>query len=297
MKLIPVSVTRMVSRQVLVAQKNSPTILFSAGVAGVITSTVLACRATLKLEEVLEDAETKKALVEKTALEHPDRYSPEDAAQDSKVLQIQTGVAIVKLYAPAIIVGGLSIAALAGSHNILSRRNAALTAAYAGLDRAFKEYRQRVADEFGEEKEKEFRYGVVTNTLNEKTESGNKKTLVKGYQGANSEYARLFNEFNRNFHGIPDYDWAFLKGQQLMANDMLNSKGHLFLNEVYDNLGFPRTKAGAVVGWIKDGNGDGYVDFGIFDGENFDRVYDFVKGLEGEILIDFNVDGVIYDKI
>lgn len=298
MKLIPISVTRMVGRQVLVARKNSPAILFGVGVTGVVTSTVLACRATLKMDEVLEDAENKKQLAETTLREHPSQYSQDDFEQDLKVLKVKTAIEITKLYAPAILVGTISIAALAGSHNILSRRNAALTAAYAGLDRAFKEYRQRVSDEYGEEKEREFRYGVSTETIQEDKESGIKKHIAKHYGNVTSEYARLFNKYSsRNWTGVPAYDWTFLSGIQMMCNDMLNARGHLFLNEVYDSLGLERSKAGAVVGWVKNGNGDGFVDFGIFDGGNFDRVFDFMKGIEGEICLDFNVDGVIYDQI
>lgn len=297
MKFIPVSVTRTISRQVLVAQKNSPTILFAAGVTGVITSTVLACRATLKMDEIISDVETKREMADRAARDFPAQYPERDYQQDLKVLKVQTAITVTKLYAPAIIIGTLSIAALAGSHNILSKRNAALTAAYAALDQGFREYRQRVEDEYGEDKEREFRYGITTDTIREQTEKGSKKSVVTRFGDGRSPYGRLFNEANKHWTGIPEYDYAFLRGQQMMATDMLRSRGHLFLNEVYDNLGYPRTKAGAVVGWVREGGGDGYVDFGIFDGENFDGVYDFMRGLEGELLLDFNVDGVIYDRI
>jgi hypothetical protein len=63
-------------------------------------------------------------------------------------------------------------------------------------------------------------------------------------------------------------------------------------------LGIDRSKAGSVVGWVitKEGTGDNFIDFGVFDGDN-PRARDFVNGREGSILLDFNVDGVIYDKI
>lgn len=293
MKRIPNWVTTKIGRQLLVGQKHSPTVLFGAGVVGVITTTVLACRATLKLEEVLE--ETKANLETSRTLSHKD-YSEKDRQKDTAYIYIRGVVAVTKLYGPALIVGALSVASLAGSHNILTKRNAALTAAYAALDKGFAEYRRRVVSEFGEEKDRELRHGVaVYDGKNDNTGKTDKSIMRAGPAGA-SIYARFFDEYSRSWSPTPEYNLLFLKCQQNYANDLLHSRGHVFLNEIYDMLGIERSKAGAVVGWVISTEYDNYIDLGLFDGDN-PRARDFVNGREGSILLDFNVDGVIYDKI
>jgi len=292
MQLVSGAIGRQIARQALKVEKNSPAILFGAGIAGVIGSTVLACRATLKLEEVLDDAQDKI----KTAktLQHRE-YTTKDRDNDVRIITIQTGVKIIRLYAPAIVLGSASIAALAQSHNILSKRNAALTAAYAALEKGFAEYRQRVVDKYGEEEDRNFRYGSREVDV---LQDGKKKTVVRVGDGEPSIYARFFDPLSPSWNKEPEYNLIFLQCQQTYATDLLRARGHVFLNEVYDMLGIPRSKAGSVVGWIiTDGQVvDAYVDFGIFDGTDH-NVRDFVNGREGSILLDFNVDGVIYDKI
>jgi hypothetical protein len=71
----------------------------------------------------------------------------------------------------------------------------------------------------------------------------------------------------------------------------------VFLNEVYRAIGADHTQAGSVVGWILSDTGDNYIDFGVFNGQDGDRIRDFVNGREGAVLLDFNVDGLIWDKI
>src|SRR5215204_1632419 len=135
MKLVPEAISRTVARNSLLLQKSSPQMLFGVGVVGMVGSTVLACRATLKMDRVLDDA--KEKLDTAKTLEHPD-YSEKDRGRDTTLIYFQTGVQVFKLYAPAIIVGGLSIAALTSSHRILARRNVALTVAYSALDKGFR---------------------------------------------------------------------------------------------------------------------------------------------------------------
>lgn len=277
----------------LLLQKHSPTLLFGAGIAGIVTSTVLACRSTLKLQDVLDDAQNNMKIAK--SLEH-ENYSESDRQKDIALIYIQSTMKVVKLYAPAIIIGGASIAALTSSHNILTKRNAALTAAYAALEHGFEEYRRRVVEKYGEEEDREFRYG--SERIEVVDPETKKKSVVArvGPEGA-SIYARFFDQLSTSWSKEPEYNLVFLKCQQTYANDLLRSRGHVFLNEVYDSLGIPRSKAGAVIGWIldQDGNTDNYIDFGIFDGN--EKARDFVNGREGSILLDFNVDGVIFDKI
>jgi Family of unknown function (DUF6353) len=293
MKLVPEAINRTIARNSLLLQKSSPQMLFGVGVVGMVGTTILACRATLKMDTVLD--ETKDKLETARTLDHPE-YSEKDRGRDVSLIYFQTSVKVVKLYAPAVIVGGLSIAALTSSHRILTRRNAALTVAYSALDKGFKEYRARVVEKYGEEEDRNLRYGTRQVQIEE---DGKKKMVTRVATDSDpSIYARFFDSYSTSWSKEPEYNLIFLKCQQNYANDLLKSRGHVFLNEVYDMLGIPRSKAGAVVGWLLSPNGetDNFVNFGVFDGRD-GPARDFVNGLEGAILLDFNVDGVIYDKI
>lgn len=294
MKFVPAAITKAVGRNSLLLQKSSPQVLFGAGIVGVVGSTVLACRATLKMDEILNEGRDKLEMARN--LDHPE-YSEKDRSRDISLVYIQTSVRIVRAYAPAIILGGLSIAALTSSHRILTSRNAALTAAYTALDEGFKQYRARVVEKYGEDEDRNLRYGTTEITTEDS--KGKRKTTLRVGPGDPSIYARFFDESSSSWSREPEYNRIFLSCQQNYANDLLRSRGHVFLNEVYDMLGIPRSEAGAVVGWLLTPNGstDNHVSFGVFDDKQNERVRDFVNGYEGSILLDFNVDGIIYDKI
>lgn len=292
---LPEAITRKVAHTSLVASKNSPQILFGAGILGFVGTTVLACRATLKLDGVLNEAQSDQRIA--NAMDHED-YSERDRDRDIHIIKVKCGVEIARLYAPAVFLGAASIAALTKSHHILEDRNANLAAAYIALDRSFKEYRQRVVEKYGEEEDQYFRYDTEeVEIADEKT--GKKKTVRRVGPNAHSQYARFFDELCDEWDREPEYNLNFLHCQQNYFNDMLRARGHLFLNEVYDRLGIPRSREGAVVGWVltNDGSTDNYVDFGIWDDFASYKIRDFVNGREGAILLDFNVDGLIWDKI
>jgi hypothetical protein len=292
MKLASGAVAKMVSRRALVLDKHSPTILFGAGVVGMVGSTVLACRATLKMDEVLEKAEDD--LKTAKSLEHRE-YSERDRQRDISIIYVRTGAELAKLYAPAVILGAASIAALAQSQNILNKRNAALGAAYAALDKGFNEYRARVVEKYGEEEDRNFRYGSREVDIIDK--DGKKQTVTRVGDKDPSIYARFFDQLCPDWSKEPEYNMIFLKCQQNYLNDLLRARGHVFLNEAYDSLGIPRSRSGAVVGWLLSDQGDNYIDFGIFSNPDDYKIRDFVNGREGAILLDFNVDGVIYNLI
>lgn len=295
LKTIRNVLTSKMGRQILVARKHSPALLFGAGIVGVVATAILASRATLKLDEVLEEAQDELDRVRSAS---NTRYSDEERQRDLVVVYVRSGLKVAKLYAPSVLIGVASIAALSGSHVILSRRNVALTAAYAAVDKAFRQYRDRVVKELGLDKDREFRYGVEEREIIEEGKNGPVVKTVKwaGVDGA-SMYARFFDEGNANWSPQPGYNMMFLKCQQQYANDLLHRDGYLILNDVYQMLGLKRTSEGAVVGWVLDGGAsDNYVDFGIFDSEN-QGLRDFMNGWSKGILLDFNVDGVMYDKI
>jgi hypothetical protein len=288
------------ARPALILSKHSPKILMAAGVVGVVGTVFLACRATLKTVEILDDHE--KGLVDANA--HAE--NEELQASELRKLQVQTAVRIVKAYAPAIGLGVLSIGALTGSHIILSRRNGALMTAYAGVSKAYDEYRKRVVAEYGDDVDKKFAIGAREVEVQEKTAEGTtkvtKETKVDGNTSA-SPYRFLFDPVNApgKWSREPGRNAEILMLQQGYCNTQLKNCGHLFLNEVFDRLGMPRTKVGAVVGWVyrhdaEPKTGDNYVDFGIFR-EDIERAKAFVDGDEPSIWLDFNVDGVILDLI
>ena len=288
-------------------QKHSPEILAGVGVVGVVASTVMACKATMKLNDILEESkETRDKIKEvENNPAYEDKYTPEDAKKDLTINYMQTSMKIAKLYAPAVLLGSASLGCLLASNDILRKRNAALSAAYMTVDKGFKEYRQRVAERFGEEVEKEIRYNIKaeeieTTVVNEDgSEVVVKETVKTMDPNLYSDYARFFDEFNPNWQNDPEYNLMFLKSQQQYANDLLRARGRLFLNEVYDMLGMERSKAGQVVGWVyneANPSGDNFVDFGIYDLHK-ERTRAFVNGLEPSILLDFNVDGNVWDAM
>lgn len=280
MKIIPAGLIRTVSRKGLIARKNAPTGLFVAGIAGTVLSTVLACRATLKLEDHLDDF--------KADLENVERIHPDDTRGKAlaKTYTVHT-VRIVKLYAPSVLVGSASIAALAGSHVTLQRRNAALTAAYSLLNASYENYRERIKKELGEEKELDIYHAATTEQV---AIDGKMQDLKRVNPGEWSPYARIFDEYNPNWQKEAQYNKMFISSFQNYFNHLLKARGHVFLNEVYDALGFKRTTAGQVVGWLSEGNGDCFIDFGLYEAASTL----FMSGFERSMVLDFNVDGPIY---
>ena len=294
MKIISQSVTRSIGRKVLIAKKNSPHIFFVGGVAGVVGSTVLACRATLKLEATLDELKSDIDMVKEIC--NTNKNLPNQKQEPYKEVAyvcVKSAVVLGKLYGPSVTVGAISIAALTGSHVQLTRRNAALSATIAVVSKAYDDYRIRVQEEIGKDKELDI-YRAIKNQ--EIEVDGKKKTSKVIDPDGVSPYARFFDEGNPNWVNDSELNQVFIQCQQNYANHKLRARGHVFLNEVYDSLRLERSQSGQVVGWIINGDGDDYIDFGLFEAGNTRFVNGFER-LERSIILDFNVDGVIYDKI
>lgn len=296
-------------------QKHSPEILVISGIVGVVVSAVLACKATTKVSEILE--ETKKNVDDIHECEANETleavYSVEDVKKDLTIVYVQTGIKFIKLYAPAVVLGAISITSILASNNILRKRNIALGAAYTAVDKGFKEYRKRVVEKFGKDVDKELKYGIKAKKIKESStdpETGKEikteKTVFVVNPSDISEFARFFEQYttdeegntivNHNWDPNNEYNLMFIKAQERYANDLLKAKKRLFLNEVYEMLGLPRSKAGQIVGWVydpEDTSRDNYVDFGLYQ-DNL-SYSDFVNGYDPAILLDFNVDGNIWD--
>ena len=288
-------------------KKHSPEILAVAGVVGIVASGIMACKASTKLSGVIE--ETKEQLdqvhdyVEKNGFS--DKYTEEDSKKDTAIIYTQTAVKLVKLYGPAVILGTLSITAMLTSNKILRKRNIALAAAYTTVDKAFKDYRGRVIERFGEELDKELKYNLKSKEIEEVVtdENGEETAVKKTVKAMNpndiSQYARFFDESCSSWNKSQFHNQMFLKQQQNYANDLLKAQGYLFLNDVYKMLGMDVAPYGQVVGWIYDEKnpvGDNFVDFGLYD-LNDEAKRLFINGRERTILLDFNVDGNILDLI
>lgn len=296
------SVNGVASKTVMKLKKHSPEILVVAGIAGTVVSAVLACKATTKVAEILDETKGTLDTIHEgmeTGAINGQEYTTEDGKKDTVVVYAQTGMKLAKLYAPAIILGTLSITSILASNNILRKRNVVLGAAYAAIDKSFKEYRGRVIERFGEQVDTELKYGIKAKKFEEievDPETGKekkvKKTVMVADPNLQSDYAVYFDSKSRNYETNPDYNRMFLKAQQAFANDKLQTRGHLFLNEVLDDLDLPRTPAGQIVGWTKDGP-DGYVNFRIVEVER-----ETEDGRhEPALLLDFNVEGNIWEKM
>ena len=305
MKNLKEKMVKVYNKSEMKVRKYSPEILAGVGVVGVIASTVMACKATTKLNDILAESKEQLEQIKTVAVDpaYADKYTEDDAKKDTTITYVQTGVKVAKLYAPSVILCTSSLGCLLASNNILKKRNAALSAAYMTVDKSFKEYRRRVAERFGDEVEKEIRYNIKAKEITTVDEEGNEvKETVKVMEGADnpttySDYARFFDESCPAWQNDPEYNLTFLRAQQQYANDLLKAQGRLFLNDVYKMLGIDITKAGQVVGWVYDPDcpvGDNFVDFGIYDMSK-ERVRAFVNGYEPNILLDFNVDGNIWD--
>lgn len=285
-------------------KKHSPEILVVAGVVGIVTSTVTACRATIKAGKVLENTKKQLDLIHEAndVMPHED-YSEQDYKKDITITYAQTVTEFAKLYGPSIILGTMSIGCILTSNTILRKRNAALAAAYTAVFTDYKGYRRRVVERFGKELDRELKFNLQTENVEETItdKNGKEKKIKKTVEtvdetALHSEYSKFFDSSCYNYEKDPEYNLLFLKNQESYANDLLKAKGYLYLNTVYKALGLPETKAGQVVGWIYNPDtpvGDNYVDFGIHQVQNKRSV----NGYEPVYLLDFNVDGNIWEMM
>lgn len=274
-------------RGAFIAKQHSPQALFAVGVVGVAATAVLAARATLRLRDELDSIE---AFIEKA-----------NDTEDSRAIvyaRCKGVVRVAGLYAPTVIVGVATVAALTGAHVILNRRNAALVGAYASLDKALREYRSRVRETLGVDEEQRHFYGteVVEGRNSDPDDPIPAPNIERLKANSKSLYGRFFDPLCTPWSSNPEYNLIFLKNQQQYFNDLLVARGHVFLNEVYDALGIPRSEAGQLVGWTTASyDGDNFVDFGF--GRDDLSMVDFVNGNEGAVFLDFNVEGVIAQKV
>ena len=291
--------TRIIGRGGLILAKHAPAILTVTGVAGLATAGVLACKATFEVADITDDISEEQDEIINNKTSYGDVKNYNKAMFNFKV---KTAKKLTKIYGPAVTLGVVSAACIFGAHNMMVGRNAAIGMLLKATEGAFNDYRKRVVADVGEVKDRNYRYGITQEIISEEVtdEKGKTKNVKKSISvvdpNGTSIYARFFDDGNPYWSKTPEYNLQFLKGKQNYLSDRLRARGHLFLNEVYEELGMLHSQAGAIVGWIVSKDSDPYVDFGIdnlFKREN----RDFVNGYEPTILLDFNVAGVIFDKI
>ena len=299
------TLTRAFYKSGLVVKKHSPEVLICVGVVGVVTSTVMACKATTKASKIADDFHNGMDTIHKVA--NDDRitdYSEDDMKRDTTIIYTKTALEYAKIYGPAVAVGAASIGCIVWSHCILSKRNIALASAYATVSKGFKDYRGRVIERFGKDLDRELRYNLKAREVEEivTDENGEEKVVTTtmdipdGNPGL-SMYSACFDETCMGWTRDAEANKRFLLLQQAYANKKLQAQGYLFLNDVLEMLGIQKTKAGQIVGWIYNEEapiGDNYVDFGIFN-IACEPNRRFVNGYEKSIWLDFNVDGNILD--
>lgn len=300
-------ITRAAGKVGLVLSKHSPAMLSVIGGVGVVATAVLASQETLRVKEVIEPHVENLELISATLEDESKQYSDQDALHDRTVIYTRLGRDLLKLYAPALVVGVLTIASIAASHRISAKRIAGLTAAYGALDQSYRRYRGRVEQALGEEGMKELDTKIREQAKKDIAERRKPDADISeigdsvfDLAGA-SQYAVLYDENAATWNKNRNLSTSILRAQENYANDLLNCRGYVMLNEVYAGLGLPHTSAGAVVGWIRkdDGGADGYITFGDWDANYFDDIYKDVDGVceARRWILDFNVDGVIWDRI
>lgn len=279
------SVTRVAHRTAYKLKKNSPQILFYGGIVGTVATTVLASRATLKAVPVAEELKFSRELLDEDMAKG--RVSEDVYTQEATRQYVTAAGKMTKLYAPTVIVGGLSIAALTKSHQQLTSRNTALTMAYTGLFKTFENYRGRVREQLGTDIDQQFLHGTVTEEIAVEGKDGKVKTkeITSLDKMSLASTTVLYDSKNAgSWSKDPGYNQTYLDNQQSWANVLLQRKGYLFLNEVLDMLQIPGTPEGQLIGWLfRDvGGNETWIDFGHHkDGE-------FVAGYAKDVLLDFN---------
>lgn len=288
-------------------KKHSPEILVAAGIGTGIVAAIVACKQTIKANDIV--AEARKSLqniedVKELAANNEVEYTEENEQEDRKTIGMQVAVGMVKTYALPVGLGVLSITCILAGHHILKKRNVALAAAYSALSTDFMNYRKRVVNKYGKDVDFMLKNGlekqIVANQVvdPETGEVKETKEEVLTYEGDKlSQYARIFDEVeSTQWTPSADHNRAFLLMEQNYFNERIRTRGYIFLNEVYERLGFRPTKAGSVVGWVYQNADYEGIDFGIFTAHT-QKAAEFLEGTEPSIILDFNVQGDILSLV
>ena len=288
-------------------KKHSPEILIVTGIGTGIVAAIIACKQTIKANDIIAVARENLQHIENAkelAANNEVEYTEEDKQADRETIGKQITIGMVKTYALPVGLGILSITCILAGHHILKKRNVALAAAYSALSTDFMNYRKRVVNKYGKDVDFMLKNGlekqIVANQVidPETGEVKETKEEVLTYEGGKlSQYARIFDEVgSTQWTPSADHNRAFLLMEQNYFNERIRTRGYIFLNEVYERLGFRPTKAGSVVGWVYQNADYEGIDFGIFTAHT-QKAAEFLEGTEPSIILDFNVQGDILSLV
>ena len=280
--------------------KAKPKLMLAGGLIFIGAGVVAACRGTLKTEK-----DIKAYAVESEDWRRAEEHDGLSYRKEKVGSFLGLCGHTARNYIPAAICIGSGVALIIGSHNVMQSRIGMLSAAYVTLDEAYQGYRERVIEDLGEDADRKYRLGVEKKEIEttKVLKNGKEKTVKKAVNYIHNDgrpyspYARYFDSFTApgEWRNDPGYCDMFLRSQQSIANEQFQARGHLFLNEVYKMLGMPEIPEGQLVGWYK-GMGDDFVDFGLLEVVN-EKARDYVNGPTECFVLDFNVDGPIWDLL
>lgn len=263
------SLSGLAGRTRLSVRRRSPEIFTFGGILIGAIGTVAACRATIKAVPVIEE---HKENTDKIRTEYGEGTNTTELGRELTKEWLHTIGDLIVLYTPSFALGSLSAASILAGNNILRKRNIALAAAYTALDSSFSGYRKRVSDRYGDDTEHEIYYGLDRETMEETITNENRVTYTVETDrvtadGLPNAYARWFTygESKAAEHN-DDYNDMFLENQEAAVNIQFKARQFLFLNDVYELLGYDKTVEGQSVGWVydryDDGNGSRFISFG-----------------------------------
>lgn len=204
------------------AKKHTPEILTGIGIAGMITTSVLAVKATPKALTAIEEAK--------------------DEMQVDKLTPVDTIKVAGKYYIPAASLCVASAACLIGATSVSSRRYAALTTAYKLSETAYNEYREKVIETIGEKKEETVKEAVNKDRI-EKNPVTNNEVIITG-KGNTLCYDYLSGRYFES-----DIDRIRRAENEINKRMLHDITGYASLNDFYDEIGLDRIPNGETIGW------------------------------------------------
>lgn len=304
------AVHRFGSKAAVKLSKHGPTILVVGGVALMAAGTIVACNKTAGVEAILDDhKERMKPIVQKrkAAEEKKAIYSPEDQRMDTAKEFFRTGGQFIKLYSPALVLEITGAVAILTGHHILSKRHLAMAASYAGLQKSYSEYRERIVNEYGKDADFRALTGARKESIDYAEVDEDGKYAGEGVTDYDNVidpehidmYSVLYDEmYSGSWTPNPVTNMAQIKGVEEYWNQRFESRGFVYYHEVlkdlgiWDRLPYEKQKLFIGKGWVW-GAGDNYISLGIFDVNvpMTDAKKDFIMGYEPSVLIVPNLDG------
>lgn len=220
--------------------KHSPEILTGIGIAGMITTTVLAVKATPKALELIGEAKYKK---EEEIVEHNCKVNKVSECMSSDLKPLEVVKAAWKPYVPAAITGSLSVACLVGASRVNFKRNAALATAYTLSEKALKDYKDSVVETIGEKKEEKIKEKVTQKKVDKQPASKSEVVMV------NSDGNVLFLEPVSNRYFKSDVESIRKIVNNLNYRLTTGTEEYISLSEFYDEIGLSHTSISDEIGW------------------------------------------------